>query len=91
MREAVVFDSVSTDGRPYRSAASYRQDMRAAMALKPGAPVDIVREAGGKSWESGAVKVGYESIGDMGAVRFVVRLTDGTTHKVAEDRIRPTK
>lgn len=91
MREAVKFDSVSTDGRKYRSAALYRPDANATMRLGRGKAVDIVPEAGGKHWESGATLVGYESIGDMGAVRFIVTLADGATHKVAEDRIRPAK
>jgi len=74
--------------KPYRSEALYRPDLRKAMAVKVGGPLQVIRERGDAEWTN-ATKIRYEQVDpELGAVRFIVRLADGTEHMVSEDRVR---
>lgn len=73
---------------PYRSEALYRDDMRAAMHARIGAPLQVIKERGDLIWVN-ATKIRTELVDpELGMLRHVVRLEDGTEHKVSEDRVR---
>jgi len=84
----VFRDWMNRPVKPYRSEALYRPDLRKAMMAKIAAPLQVIRERGDAEWTD-ATKIRYEQVDpEMGMVRFVVRLADGTEHTVSEDRVR---
>lgn len=88
MGDKVTYDVFPDREKPYRSSALYQPDLRKAMAAKPGAPLQVIRERGDEFWTE-ATKIRYEQIDpEWGMVRFIVRLADDTEHMVSEDRVR---
>jgi len=84
----VFRDWMNQPVKPYRSEALYRDDMRKAMHAKVGAPLQVIKERGDEYWTD-ATKIRTELVDpELGMLRHVVRLEDGTEHMVSEDRVR---
>lgn len=89
--DEVIYDQVATwDGRPYRSAALYKQDASAVMRMATqDRRVQVIAEPGDPTWTD-AILVGLDTIGQGSIARFYVRIDDVEV-RVSEDRIRPKR